>query len=69
MIGHRLLDEDAATIVALIRGGEPMAFGASDASPKAMFVHARDAKDLKHDDHLKKRKPVILVDSVVNTGQ
>ena len=51
-----------------MRGGEPMAYGVSDAFPLAMFVHARDADDIKLH-HLEGQLTVILVDSVVNTGK
>ena len=66
--GYRLFHEEQTTIVALMRGGEPMAYGVSDAFPLAMFVHARDADDIKLH-HLEGQLTVILVDSVVNTGQ
>ena len=66
--GYRLLHEKQTTIVALMRGGEPMAYGVSDAFPLAMCVHARDADDIKLD-HLEGQLTVILVDSVVNTGK
>jgi uracil phosphoribosyltransferase len=66
--GHQLKDERKTTIVALMRGGEPMAFGVNDAFPLAMFVHAKDREDLK-EHHLKGRSTVILVDSVVNNGK
>lgn len=66
--GYRLLHEKQTTIVALMRGGEPMAYGVSDAFPLAMFVHARDADDIKLH-HLEGQLTVILVDSVVNTGK
>ena len=66
--GYRLFHEKQTTIVALMRGGEPMAYGVSDAFPLAMFVHARDADDIKLH-HLEGQLTVILVDSVVNTGK
>ena len=66
--GYRLLHEQQTTIVALMRGGEPMAFGVSDAFPLAMFVHAKDGGDIKLH-HLHGQLTVILVDSVVNTGK
>ena len=66
--GYRLFHEQQTTIVALMRGGEPMASGVSDAFPLAMFVHARDADDIKLH-HLEGQLTVILVDSVVNTGK
>ena len=66
--GYRLFHEKQTTIVALMRGGEPMAYGVSDAFPLAMFVHARDADDIKLH-HLEGQLTVILVDSVINTGK
>lgn len=67
--GSRLLDEGKTTIVALMRGGDPMASGVNDAFPLAMYVHAKDPPDIKYDDHLKDRSTVILVDSVINKGK
>lgn len=66
--GYQLFHEQQTTIVALMRGGEPMAFGVNDAFPLAMFVHASAANDLQPH-HLEGQVTVILVDSVVNTGQ
>ena len=66
--GYRLFHEQQTTIVALMRGGEPMAFGVNEAFPRAMFVHARNADDIKVH-HLQGQHTVILVDSVVNTGK
>ena len=65
--GYHFRHERQTTIVALMRGGEPMAFGVSDALPDAMFVHAKEADDLKHE-HLQGRVTVVLVDSVINDG-
>ncbi|KAK4905606.1 hypothetical protein LTR49_025117 [Elasticomyces elasticus] len=67
-LGHRLLGEQRTTIVPLMRGGEPMAFGVSEAFPSAMFVHAKKVEDLKAG-HLRDQSTVILVDAVINTGQ
>ncbi len=66
--GFQLYHERQTTVVALMRGGEPMALGVNDAFPLAMFVHASDADDLKLH-HLEGQLTVILVDSVVNTGK
>ncbi|KAJ8610775.1 hypothetical protein MRB53_038326 [Persea americana] len=65
--GHQLLHEAKTLIVAIMRGGEPMALGVSDVFPKAVFKHANDATDLT-DAHLKGVSTIILVDSVVNEG-
>lgn len=67
-VGFRLSNEKTTTIVALMRGGEPMASGVSNAFPLAMFVHASEPGDLKLH-HLEGQVAVILVDSVINTGQ
>ena len=66
--GYRILNEKQTTIVALMRGGEPMAIGVNDALALAMFVHAKDPEDLELH-HLKGQHTVILVDSVVNNGK
>ncbi|KAI1736867.1 uracil phosphoribosyltransferase-domain-containing protein [Xylaria scruposa] len=66
--GFRLLGEKRTSIVALMRGGEPMAFGVNDALPEAMFIHAKDPKDVLPQ-HVDNRDTVILVDSVVNSGK
>lgn len=66
--GHRLLHEQQTVIVALMRGGEPMALGVSSAFPLAMLVHATEPSDIKTH-HLQKRHNVLLVDSVVNSGK
>jgi uracil phosphoribosyltransferase/phosphoserine phosphatase/adenylate kinase len=66
--GYRLAYEQQTLIVALMRGGEAMAFGVNDALPLAMFVHARQPEDiLPH--HVKKQHVVLLVDSVINNGK
>lgn len=66
--GYQLFHEKQTTIVALMRGGEPMALGVNDAFPLAMFVHASDADDIKLH-HLQGQLTVVLVDSVINTGK
>ncbi|KAK6838382.1 hypothetical protein RU639_000127 [Aspergillus parasiticus] len=65
--GYQLLGEDKILIVALMRGGEPMAFGVNRAFERAMFMHANQPIDLQHD-HLEDRFTVNLADSVVNSG-
>lgn len=66
--GYSILHEDQTIIVALMRGGEPMALGVNDALPLATFLHADFPEDLKTS-HLNGRKTVVLVDSVVNSGK
>lgn len=66
--GYRLLDEKKTVIVAVMRAGEPMALGVSEAFPAAIFVHANKPEDLG-EKHVKGRGTILLVDSVVNSGQ
>ncbi|MCJ1448016.1 MAG: hypothetical protein MMC23_008529 [Stictis urceolatum] len=66
--GYHLLFEEQTLIVALMRGGEPMAFGVNEVFPQAMFLHAKDPDDLELH-HLQKALTVVLVDSVVNNGK
>ncbi|KAL6409771.1 hypothetical protein AUP68_06166 [Ilyonectria robusta] len=66
--GHRLRNEHQTSIVALMRGGEAMAFGVNAAFPHAMFIHAASATDIKRH-HVDRQCTVILVDSVVNSGK
>ncbi|KAF8345319.1 uracil phosphoribosyltransferase-domain-containing protein [Amanita rubescens] len=66
--GFRLHQEQQTTIVALMRGGEPMALGVNSVFPLAMFVHATQPSDIKPH-HLHKQRNVLLVDSVVNSGK
>lgn len=68
VIGHSLRNEARTTIIALMRGGEPMAFGVNEAFPQASFVHAKHAADLKSE-YLQDQETVVLVDSVVNSGK
>ena len=67
VLGYRLRDESKTVIVALMRGGEPMAFGVNDAFPLASFKHAKCPKDIAEID-LDEEATVILVDSVIDTG-
>ncbi len=66
--GYRLLHEQKTLIVALMRGGEAMAFGVNDAFPRAVFVHASRPDDIMLQ-HLEGQRAVVLVDSVVNSGK
>lgn len=66
--GHRLLGEESTAIIALMRGGEPMALGVSEVFARAMFLHAKQPEDI-HENSLAGKKTVILVDSVVNSGK
>lgn len=62
------MHERETTIVALMRGGEPMALGLSEVMPLAMFVHAKSTDDIKRE-HIEKQRTVILVGSVINSGK
>ena len=66
--GFRLRHEQQTTIVALMRGGEPMALSVNSIFRLAMFVHATLPSDIKPH-HLHKQRNVLLVDSVVNSGK
>ncbi|KAK5135608.1 hypothetical protein LTR08_005088 [Meristemomyces frigidus] len=66
--GHQLLGGAKTTIIPLMRGGEPLAFGVSDAFPLAMFLHAKEVSDVKAS-HLAGQTTVVLVDSVINSGK
>ncbi|KAF5238512.1 hypothetical protein FAUST_5569 [Fusarium austroamericanum] len=66
--GHRLRNEEKTSIVALMRGGEAMAFGVNMVFPQAMFIHASSPLDLKKH-HVDQQRTILLVDSVVNSGK
>jgi uracil phosphoribosyltransferase len=66
--GYRLKHEAQTSIVALMRGGEPMALGISEAFPLTLFIYAKDPINLMPH-HLQGQHTVVLVDSVVNTGK
>ncbi|KAK2742919.1 hypothetical protein FQN57_005049 [Myotisia sp. PD_48] len=67
-VGSRLAGEQGTMIVALMRGGEPMALGVSDVFPKAMFLHAYEAGSITAT-AIEGKHTVFLVDSVVNSGK
>lgn len=66
--GHRLAGEARTSIVALMRGGEPLALGINEVFPQAMFVHAATPTDLQLH-HVEGQDLVILADSVINSGK
>ncbi|GMF81962.1 unnamed protein product [Aspergillus oryzae] len=66
--GYRLHGEAKTLIVAVMRAGEAMALDISDVFPKAMFLHASKPDDIKQN-HLEQSITVILVDSVINSGE
>ncbi len=66
--GYRLCNEQQTLIVALMRGGEPMAFGVNDAFPLAVLIHAHNPNDITLH-RLQGQRQVVLVDSVVNSGK
>ena len=65
--GRRIKNESTTVIVALMRGGEPMAMGVSEVMPTASFVHAKKAEEIGPK-LLKNADTIILVDSVINRG-
>lgn len=66
--GYQLRHEKQTLIIAMMRGGEPMALGVSDAIPLAMFLHAKEAIEVKPE-YLEGKRTVVLVDSVINSGE
>ncbi|TLD08144.1 hypothetical protein PspLS_11962 [Pyricularia sp. CBS 133598] len=68
-IGHRLRDEASTVIVAMMRGGEPMARGVHQVFPLARFLHAKQPTELDRRDISASVANILLVDSVVNTGE
>ncbi|KAF5350833.1 hypothetical protein D9757_013532 [Collybiopsis confluens] len=66
--GYRVKHEGKTTIVALMRGGEPMARGVNKVLSAAMSLHAKSPDDLEGR-HLEGQETVILVDSVINSGK
>ena len=67
-VGYRIQHEETTTIVALMRGGEPMALGVFDVLPSALFLHANSPQDIASN-HLEGQHAIVLVDSVINTGK
>jgi uracil phosphoribosyltransferase len=65
--GYRLLSEDKTLIVALMRGGLPMAEGVNEVIPRAEILHAKDPDDVRVN-YLTSRSAVVLVDAVINEG-
>ena len=65
--GYRAFGEGQTTVVALMRGGEPLAAGVADALPRAALVHAGRPADLRGP-HVRGRVNVLLVDAVVDSG-
>ena len=65
--GYRVTNESNILIVALMRGGEPMALGVSAALASAPLLHAKHPQDVVPA-YLEQTLTVILVDSVVNSG-
>jgi uracil phosphoribosyltransferase/phosphoserine phosphatase/adenylate kinase len=66
--GYRLSHEQRTLIVALMRGGEPIASGINDVFPSAGFLHVRQPADITKA-HIKGLVTIFLVDSVVNSGK
>ncbi|KAI1415755.1 uracil phosphoribosyltransferase-domain-containing protein [Hypoxylon sp. FL1857] len=66
--GYSLRHEGATLIVALMRGGEPMALGISEVFPHAIFLHAFRPDDITND-RLTQSLQVVLVDAVIHSGK
>lgn len=66
--GYRLQHERETTIVALMRGGEPMALGLNEVFPEAAFLHATSPEDIKQE-RLQNQCALVLVVSVINAGK
>ncbi|KAK2755115.1 hypothetical protein FQN54_006644 [Arachnomyces sp. PD_36] len=66
--GYRLLHEQRTLIVAIMRGGGPLATGVNDAIPLAELIHAENPGQVEGC-RLKGKTTVLLVDSVVNSGK
>lgn len=58
----------AGIVMALMRGGEPMAFGFNEVFPLAAFIHVNSPDDIMLH-HLQGRSTVVLVASVVDSGK
>lgn len=66
--GFGVSDERKTTIIALMRGGDPMARGVHTAIPQASYMHFKTPADVKAE-HIEQQSQVVVVDSVVNTGK
>ena len=66
--GHRIRDEAKTCIVAIMRGGQPIAESVADALPRAMLLHANESEDVTPQ-YLEGLSAVVLVDAVINTGK
>ena len=68
VLGYRLLHEKETCIILLTHEGEPIALGVNDAFPLASLIHAKDPLNFEAN-HMKVFKNVILVDSIVKSGE
>ncbi|EED17921.1 hypothetical protein TSTA_117070 [Talaromyces stipitatus ATCC 10500] len=66
--GYRLFHEDRTLIVSLMRVGGPMAHGAWDMFPSAIYFQAKNPTDVKLG-HLDGQINILLVDLVINSGK
>lgn len=66
--GYRLRDEKRKLIVAMMRGGEPMAKGVYRTFPLARYAFAKSPQDIAWRD-VADMANILLVDSVINTGK
>jgi len=65
---HRIRDESKTTVVSIMRGGDPMALGVGDVLSSAMYVHAKEADQLKAAEVVG-QSTVLLCDFVINEGE
>nr|POE78443.1 hypothetical protein CFP56_60675 [Quercus suber] len=63
----RIADEEKTLIVALMRGGLPMAEGVHEVLRLASILHAKNSADLTLA-HLTPQSTVVLIDGVINNG-
>ena len=62
------MDEEKILIVALMRGGKPIAYGVSNTLPRAIFLYTKTEDNIKSV-YINRYRTVISVDSVINTGK
>ena len=67
--GVGIKDGNQITILAMMRGGEPMARGVYDVFPDANFIHYDPNTATPLTDLLRRDHTIIVVDSVINSGR
>ncbi|KAI1262809.1 uracil phosphoribosyltransferase-domain-containing protein [Xylariaceae sp. FL1019] len=68
MKGYRLQHEDRTSVIALMRGDEPIPLGVIEVLPRAKFLHAQEPDDVLAK-YLDGQRLVVLVDTNVKTGK